>query len=218
MRKWTRMLLLGALFAVVLCTSALAVDNTAKGIHTLTETDSALSLTAKTADGTPVAVTTEAKDGTQVYNGTEQVGMTYMGVTSGECLVFVLSDDSGVPKESNIAYIDQVTATTSGVSFDLYPSSLTSGKTYNIYVSGTAKELEQVGAFGYYAPYKLGDINSDNKYNAVDVRAVLQMSVKVGTWTETQRLAADVNVDSKINAIDVKDVLQASVKLPTKYI
>lgn len=211
MRKWTRMLLLGALFAVVLCTSALAVDNTAKGIHTLTETDSALSLTAKTADGTPVAVTTEAKDGTQVYNGTEQVGMTYTGVTSGECLVFVLSDDSGVPKESNIAYIDQVTATTSGVSFDLYPSSLTSGKTYNIYVSGTAKELEQVGAFGYYASYILGEVDGRAGITARDASYVFQSTVGRRTLTEEQRLAANVDGRAGITARDASYILQASV-------
>ena len=73
---------------------------------------------------------------------------------------------------------------------------------FSIYVL-TAGELE-------IPTYTLGDVNGDEKVNAVDARWVLQASSGARTFDATQTAAADVNGDGKINAVDARWILQAA--------
>ncbi|MGN0561983.1 MAG: leucine-rich repeat protein [Candidatus Fimenecus sp.] len=56
----------------------------------------------------------------------------------------------------------------------------------------------------------LGDVNGDDKINAVDARWVLQAASGARTFDATQTAAADVNGDGKINAVDARWILQAA--------
>ncbi|MGN0556126.1 MAG: leucine-rich repeat protein, partial [Candidatus Fimenecus sp.] len=58
--------------------------------------------------------------------------------------------------------------------------------------------------------YTLGDVNGDEKVNAVDARWVLQAASGARTFDATQTAAADVNSDGKINAVDARWILQAA--------
>ncbi|MGN0554425.1 MAG: leucine-rich repeat protein [Candidatus Fimenecus sp.] len=57
---------------------------------------------------------------------------------------------------------------------------------------------------------KGGDINGDDKINAVDARFVLQAASGLRVLDDTQKAAADVNGDGKINAVDARWILQVA--------
>ena len=58
--------------------------------------------------------------------------------------------------------------------------------------------------------YTLGDVNGDDKINAVDARWVLQAASGARTFDATQTAAADVNGDGKVNAVDARWILQVA--------
>ena len=55
-----------------------------------------------------------------------------------------------------------------------------------------------------------GDLNGDEKINAVDARWVLQAASGARTFDATQTAAADVNGDGKVNAVDARWILQVA--------
>lgn len=55
-----------------------------------------------------------------------------------------------------------------------------------------------------------GDLNGDDKINAVDARWVLQAASGVRELTDAQKAAADLNSDGKINAVDARWILQVA--------
>ena len=59
----------------------------------------------------------------------------------------------------------------------------------------------------------LGDVNGDNKVDAVDARWVLQTAA--GMRTLENATAADVNADGKIDAVDARWILQAAAGMRT---
>ena len=65
-----------------------------------------------------------------------------------------------------------------------------------------------------YAHWKrsvmLGDLNGDNKVNAIDAKLVLQYVSGSRKLTDEQEAAADVNGDGVINAVDAKWILQTA--------
>lgn len=205
MRKWLKTLLLAGVFTVLLCGSALAVGE--RGICDVSS-QSGTTLTPKTAANSTAA--TQTIGGKTVYLNAERVAMTYSGAEAGtEYLVFVLEDGT-TPTADNIVYIDQKSGTAAGT-FDLYPSRLTSGKTYNVFVSSSSDGLTKVGSFGYYADYMLGDVDGNSKVTANDARCILRDVVGKETLTESQRLAADVNRDGKVTANDARVILRVVV-------
>ena len=58
--------------------------------------------------------------------------------------------------------------------------------------------------------YTLGDVNGDDKINAVDARWVLQAASGARVFDATQTAAADVNGDGKVNAVDARWILQVA--------
>ncbi|MDO4154942.1 MAG: dockerin type I repeat-containing protein [Clostridia bacterium] len=54
----------------------------------------------------------------------------------------------------------------------------------------------------------VGDLNGDDKINAVDARWVLQAASGARTLTDAQKSAADLNGDGKVNAVDARWILQ----------
>ena len=63
-----------------------------------------------------------------------------------------------------------------------------------------------------YPAYTLGDVNDDDKINAVDASVVLTYYANISTnkdggFDDTQKLSADVNNDGKIDAVDASCIL-----------
>lgn len=203
MRRIWRTLLLTALFTVLLGTAALAADNS--GICSIT-VQNGTTLTAQTANGAAVTSTTTV-DGRAIYAGTVRLGMTYTASGSEECLVMVTNKQTTSPAVSDIVYIDQVAASGGTAAFNLYPSSLTSGTIYYVYVSTASSGLTKVGTFSYYAPYVLGDVDGDNKVTVTDAFWVLDHVAGNRTLTGNQLLAANV-VTAGSSGIDTTDAFR----------
>lgn len=215
MRKWMRILLLAGLFAVLLGTSALAVETGMQGV----KAETGYSLAPKTADSQ--TVTPGMGNGATFHKDAVRVELTVKNTPDNEYLVFMLEEGetpTAAPTETNIVYIDQKSGTGSSVVFDLYPSRLTVGKTYNIYVSSTNKGLAMAGSFVYetaddYKAYTPGDVTGDGNVYADDALQTLKFAVGTETPTATQALAANVDGDEKVTATDALKILKVAVGL-----
>lgn len=213
MRRWLKTLLLGGVFAVLLCTSALAADS---GVYNVS------GVTPQTAAQAPITAGSGTVNGTQVdkfYAGAERFALPLSNTTEDQYLVFVLEGDgeTTAPVEGNIVYIDQKSGAEAGT-FDLYPSRLTSGKTYTVCVSSTETGVRKAGSFQYYAPYTLGDINNDKNINTLDALSALRHFAKQITLTGNQFLAADVaSPKNTVNTMDAFAILRHFAKQITSF-
>ena len=193
MKRRILALLLAVLTLTALTAAAFAAETT-------TETLGAFNL--KGSKGyTLTVVGTEATGG--FYAGANRFKLTCDGLDGNYSLVLLLKEGEdqaegtkGVPTptESNLQYIDQQNINTAKeATFDLFPKQMEPG-TYNVYVSTDSVNLTQVASleYGEKPKYTLGDINNDGKITATDATYVLQMAVGIGTWTETEILAAQI--------------------------
>ena len=233
MKSIFRTALLAALAVAALGVTALAADT--GGMYNVTKAGGyteTVTLTPQTAEGNSAAATSMEIDGQPqtLYVDAEKIQVTYTDTAGSQYLVLALDDATGVPTEDNIVYIDQRAADSTGVTFTVYPSSLVSGTTYGIYLSGSGSgdeegmALTQVASFQYYMPYTLGDVNEDGGINTVDAMCALQMAVQLyyDTWTENQWLAANVNrssvaTNNGVDTVDAMLILQYTVGLITEF-
>lgn len=222
MKKLMRLLLLAAILSALLCVGALAADSepVKGGIYNIT---GSVTLTPKDASGG--AITAGSSDGVAdsgYYANAVKFDVKAENLTKGQqYLLLVLkggADGSapGVPTADNIAYIDQMAATETGVDFTAYPKELTKG-TYHVYLvgGGTAFAQSQVASFEYDQKYTLGDVDNDNAINAVDASWILQYAVNRRTLTDIQFCAADIDKDGFVNAVDAGNILQYAVGRPS---
>ena len=162
MRKLWKIFLLAGVLCAILCVGTLAAEASTSGVYDV-KTSTGYTLTPQTADQetiTPTPVTING--GSQnLYANAERFTLTGPSTNGNQYLVLALSGDSDVPTQDNIVYIDQTGATSTTVTFNVYPSALTSGATYNVYMVGTGagESYKKVASFTYYAPYILGDVN-----------------------------------------------------------
>lgn len=216
MRKLWKIFLLAGVLCAILCVGTLAAEATASGVYDV-KTSTGYTLTPQTAgksdiSASSVTINNAAK---QFYANAERFTLTGPSTDGNQYLVLALSGDSDVPTQDNIVYIDQIGATSTTVTFNVYPSALTSGATYNVYMVGTGagESYKKVASFTYYAPYVLGDVDADGKINSSDALLTLQKSVDLVELTSLQILAADVNGDENVNSSDALEILQYSVQL-----
>ena len=220
MKKIMKMLLLAAVFTLALSVSAFAAGSgTEAGICDV-ESVSGVTVTPMLENGTTEA--TENANG--VYVNAKRVTVTFSKAVATKYYLVVALDEGEYPTvgddgENNVAYINQVTANSSSVSFDVYPKSLVSGQTYNVYVSSNdgVNGYTKVASFSYYAPYVLGDVKVDGSIDSQDALAVLRYSVKLEELSETQKLSANVKKDAAIDSQDALKILRYSVKLITSW-
>lgn len=226
MKKVMSIGLVLALVLSLLSMTAVAAGNPAEsGMYDVAAESaysSVLTLAPQTADGTAVSGTSAEVDGAACtfYPGAEKLGVTFTGATNGSFYLFlVLNDDSAVPTAGNMVYIDQQIVASGSVSFTAYPSSLTSGTTYSLYLSSNAagggdiQTLTKVASFTYYAAFTLGDVNDDGIWDVEDALAVLRFSAHLAEPTEKERMAADVTKDSILDVEDALKILRYSAHL-----
>ncbi len=220
MKRLLRSLLLGAILSALLCVGVLAADSESVkgGIYNIS---GSVTLTPK--DASDKTIEKGSSDGVATdgyYANAVKFDVKAENLTDNQqYLLLVLkggADGSapGVPTADNIAYIDQMAATETGVSFTAYPKELTKG-TYYVYLvgGGTAFADSQVASFEYDQKYTLGDVNDDTFIDASDALMILKHSAKLELLTERQQLAANVNNDLYIDASDALLVLKYSAKL-----
>jgi len=216
MKKIMKMLLLAAIFTLALSVSAFAAGSgTEAGICDV-ESVSGVTVTPMLENGTTEA--TENANG--VYVNAKRVTVTFSKAVATKYYLVVALDEGEYPTvgddgENNVAYINQVTASSSSVSFDVYPKSLVSGQTYNVYVSSNdgVNGYTKVASFSYYAPFTPGDVYTDDaqpgevKININDVMSIINHIVKKEILTGTKLLAAEVTQDNPIN-VNINDAME----------
>ena len=217
MRKLWKIFLLAGVLCAILCVGTLAAEASTSGVYDV-KTSTGYTLTPQTADSTTITASNVTINGESqpFYANAERFTLTGpISDTGNQNLVFALKGDTAalgtnttIPTENNIVYIDQEAADGSAVTFSIYPSALESGVTYGIYVVGTSTSYTKVASFSYYAPYVLGDVNSDGKIEAVDALRVLRFLADQVELSSTEKLAADVNRDTKIEAVDALRILR----------
>ena len=214
MRKLWKIFLLAGVLCAILCVGTLAAESS--GVYDV-QTSTGYTLTPQTAGKSDISASSVTINNAekQFYANAERFALTGPSTDGNQYLVLALSGDSDVPTQDNIVYIDQIGAISTTVTFNVYPSALTSGATYNVYMVGTGADeaYKQVASFTYYAPYVLGDVDADGKINSSDALLTLQKSVDLVELTSLQILAADVNGDENVNSSDALEILQYSVQL-----
>lgn len=225
MKRLLRSLLLGAILSALLCVGVLAADSepVKGGIYNISE-NTDVTLTPK--DASDKTIEKGSSDGVATdgyYANAVKFDVKAENLTKDQqYLLLVLKGDANgsapsVPTADNIAYIDQMAATETGVDFTAYPKELTKG-TYYVYLVGGGKTFadSQVARFEYDLKYTLGDVDDDTHITANDALCALMMSVDKkpssgGDWTEIQKLAADVDGVAGVSANDALWILEASV-------
>ena len=220
MKRLLRSLLLGAILSALLYVGVLAADRESVkgGIYNISE-NTDVTLTPKDASGSSIPAGTDTSISGDYYANAVKFDVKAEKLAENQqYLLLVLkggADGSapGVPTADNIAYIDQMAATETGVDFTAYPKELTKGKYYVYLVGGgTAFAQSQVASFEYDKKYTLGDVNEDGDIDIKDVAELLNHVVKNKTLTENAFLAADVEKDGEIDIRDAAKILNYIVK------
>ena len=210
MKRLLRSLLLGAILSALLCVGALAADSepVKGGIYNIKSSNVTLKPNTE--------ATTDTVDGTEYtdyYANAVKFDVKAEKLAENQQYLLLVLKGEGVPTAENIAYIDQMAATTTGVDFTAYPKELTKGKYYVYLVGGgTAFAQSQVASFEYDKKYTLGDVNEDGDIDIKDVAELLNHVVKNKTLTENAFLAADVEKDGEIDIRDAAKILNYIVK------
>lgn len=226
MKRLLRSLLLGAILSALLCVGVLAADSESVkgGIYNISE-NTDVTLTPKDASGSSIPAGTDTSISGDYYANAVKFEVKAEKLAENQqYLLLVLkggADGSApsVPTADNIAYIDQMAATETGVDFTAYPKELTKG-TYYVYLvgGGTAFSAATPDAtFQYDKKYKLGDVDENNRITTSDAVEILQSIVGKKTLTETQRFAADVDGNNSITAGDAVYILQFIVGKSIPY-
>ena len=217
MKRLLRSLLLGAILSALLCVGVLAADSESVkgGIYNISE-NTDVTLTPKDASGSSIPAGTDTSISGDYYANAVKFEVKAEKLAENQQYLLLVLKGEGVPTAENIAYIDQMAATETGVSFTAYPSALTKGKYYVYLVGGgTAFADSQVASFEYDQKYTLGDVNDDGKINAIDAVLILRAAIGKTELTDIQQKAADVNEDKSVNALDAVVVLRKAVGKPS---
>ena len=207
MKKRSRLLLAGVVLAAALSIGALAADEPVKGgIYNISGTGA--TLTPQTESQGAITPTTDG-DKTGYYANAVRMGVEATGLQSGKQYLLLVLSGEGAPTEGNIAYIDQAAAGADGsISFNAYPSALTSG-TYRVYIVGGSRAFSAgpAATFQVDQKYTLGDVNNDGQILVNDAQLALNYIVKKTVLSEPQLLAADVTHDGKVLVNDAQKIL-----------
>lgn len=225
MKRLMRPLLLAAILSALLCVGALAAERepVKGGIYNIKSSNVTLTpnteATKDTVDGTEYtdyyanAVKFEVK-AEKLAENQQYLLLVLKGGADGSA--------PGVPTADNIAYIDQMAARETGVTFTAYPKELTKG-TYYVYLvgGGTAfNAAEPDATFQYDKKYTLGDVDDDGKWTANDALYTMQIAVNRTSLridnidvkvTSIMKTAANVDKDAFVTANDALLILQKAV-------
>lgn len=219
MKRLLRSLLLGAILSALLCVGALAADSepVKGGIY-----DISGSVTLTPKDASDKTIEKGSSDGVATdgyYANAVKFDVKAENLTDNQQYLLLVLKGEGVPTAENIAYIDQMAATETGVDFTAYPKELTKGKYYVYLVGGgTAfNAAEPDATFQYDKKYTLGDVDDNGVIDATDALLTLQHAAKLSTLQGRDFLAADVDKNQVVDGTDALMILQRAAKLIDKF-
>ena len=208
-------LLLTMAAASLISTTVMAADETISGFYDIgTATDVVIT---PYAGETAVTATEKNLDSDAdmevVYVDSDRMAVTFSGATANEHYGIILVEGTGLPtKDSVIYYIDQETATSSNVSFNVYPKNPEKTTDMTLYISSSKAGATLISVPVSYADdvvvevapsYTPGDANEDNEVDVKDVITIRRF-VTGGYGVTINEAAANVNGDRDV---DVKDVI-----------
>ena len=230
MKKKISVLLAVGLLAGLLCGTAQAADILESGFYNIgsaEDNDDGVTVTPLDETDTPVpSESTEVDDALQgeetFYPGSVKLTVELTGAYPGSEYVVLLVSGTALPtRESDIYYIDQITAGETGsVSFNVYPMDITVTNLTLFITSNQESFTTRFVSLHYASAYTLGDIDNDGYWTANDASYALQIAVNKSTVkisgvdvpvTEAMKLAANVDGDEYITANDALKILQKSV-------
>lgn len=157
------------------------------------------------------------------YANTDKFYVTYEGAVEGAYYGVILVEGTDLPtKDNTIFYIDQLTADSGAISFEVYPILPEEKTVLTLYISCSDETKDLVSVVLNYTPegtfeleseevpvYTLGDVNADGIWNSTDAL----MALKIGAGllpdaTRAEKLAADVVKDGECNIADALKILQ----------
>ena len=120
-----------------------------------------------------------------VYVGSDKMAVTFSGATANDYYGVILVEGSDLPtKDTEIFYINQETAASTSVAFNVYPKLPAETKDMTLYISSSAKNAGLVSVPMSYAvnateatptpSHKPGDVNEDVEIDVKDVIAIRQ--------------------------------------------
>ncbi|MBR7146147.1 MAG: hypothetical protein IKD11_00320 [Oscillospiraceae bacterium] len=185
MKKMTKTLVLVLALALALCVGVFAAEPTTDGVYNLTVSDG-YTLTPNTTAASG-EITISGGTVANFFPEAEKFTLSYAETNAANYhMVLALSDNSGVPTESNLVYIDQTSASEGKIDFTVYPSELVDGKTYYVYVVGTELAKTQVASFSYYEYEEPGVAEfNGTKYETLAAALTAAQSAGGGTVTLT---------------------------------
>lgn len=218
MRKLWKIFLLAGVLCAILCVGTLAAESS--GVYDV-QTSTGYTLTPQTAGKSDISASSVTINNAekQFYANAERFALTGPSTDGNQYLVLALSGDSDVPTQDNIVYIDQTGATSTTVTFNVYPSALTSGATYNVYMVGTGagESYKKVASLTYYAPYVLGDADQDQRVTSADASLILQYVAQLAPLEGNAFDAAKVGDGKTVSSADASLILQYVAQLITKF-
>lgn len=232
MKRTISILLTVGLLAGLLCGTAQAADIQASGFYNI-GTASGVTVIPVESDGSTADRTSANVDGLTGYEtfypGAVKLTVNLTGASSGsEYVVLLVSGTSGTAlptSESEIYYIDQVTAESTTVSFNVYPMEMTGLTDLTLFITSDEANFTTRSVSLHYAPagtyevqpYTLGDVNSDGLFNSMDALMALQIGAELIDYSETEKLAADVTREGVVNSLDALKILQYGAGLITSW-
>lgn len=220
MRKLWKIFLLAGVLCAILCVGTLAAEASTSGVYDV-KTSTGYTLTPQTAGKSDISASSVTINNAekQFYANAERFTLTGPSTNGNQYLVLALSGDSDVPTQDNIVYIDQTGATSTTVTFNVYPSALTSGATYNVYMVGTGagESYKKVASLTYYAPYVLGDADQDQRVTSADASLILQYVAQLAPLEGNAFDAAKVGDGKTVSSADASLILQYVAQLITKF-
>ncbi len=173
----------------------------------------ALTIPAFAADAPKIVNVDESKCVTTVDNADKgKLSVKVQEAKSGaQYLIYILDNETGVPTETTIKYIDQ---NGTGV-FVPFPKDQ-SGKYYIFVTSSTDTRFDAknyVATVQYQSDVLLGDVNGDGNVKPSDAALTLRIAAGLITPTEQQKIAADVNKDGNVKPSDAAMILRVAAGL-----
>lgn len=132
-----------------------------------------------------------------VYSDAERLDLTYStDIESGkEYLVTVIRGEEKELGDDNIVYIDQLTATGNQIAFNLYPSKLSGGVNYHVYLSSDAENYEGMQELAVFS-YGDAGVTDKSELNELisSIDDLLESDYTTDSWAVLQEALSSAKV------------------------
>ena len=156
----------------------------------------------------------------------DKLTLTFSDADAGSYYGVLLVEGTGIPTlDEDMYYINQTTAESDTVSFDIYPIIPSESKLLTLYITSNAENFDTIEIQLGYAvhdtygvkDFKLGDVNNDGIRDAADALKALQIGAELYVPSPRERLAANVNGDKITDASDALKILQFGAGLISSW-